>query len=253
MAREWLYGRQAVLASLRARRRHCFSLWLARGVQVKGTVQEILAEAEARACPVQRVEREAILKRVGHSGHQGVALEVSGYPYLDEGEMIARVRDAGGEALVLLLDHLQDPQNVGNVLRTAEIAGVTVAVMPRKRAVGVTPAVVNASAGAVEYLAVARVTNLVRAMEKLQDAGVWVYALEGRADVPPYWAVDLSGPVGIVVGSEGTGLSRLVREHSDGLLRIPMWGRTPSLNAAVAGALALYEVRRQRSTERGEA
>ncbi len=250
MAREWLYGRQAVLAALRARRRHCFTLWLAKGVEPKGIIAHILQEAKALSCALSYVPRTQIQQRVGHGGHQGVALEVSGYPYLDEGQIAPLVRQAGNDALVLLLDHLQDPQNVGNLLRTAEIAGITLAVIPRKRAAGITPAVVNASAGAVEYLYVARVTNLARSMSRLQAEGLWVYALEGGMDAPSYWEVDLSGPIGIVVGSEGTGLSRLIRERSDGLLRIPMWGRTPSLNAAVAGALTLYEVRRQRSTKR---
>ena len=248
MAREWLYGRQAVLASLRARRRHCFTLLIAQGISERGIIAEILKEAHARrGCLVRRVPRAELAHLVAHEGHQGVALEVSRYPYLDEGELYRRVEEAGRDALVLLLDHLQDPQNVGNLLRTAEIAGVTAAVIPRRRAAGITPAVVNASAGAVEYLAVAHVPNLARTIEGLQERGLWIYALEGTADAPAYWEVDLTGAVGIVVGSEGKGLSRLVRERSDGFLRIPMWGQTPSLNAAVAGALALYEARRQRT------
>ncbi len=246
MPREWVYGRQAVLAVLRAARRPCHTLYIAQGTVVKGILGDIVVEATERGCEVVYVPRSEIARRAGSSGHQGVALLTDGYPYLDEVDLLQRVEDAGSDALVLVLDHLQDPQNVGNLLRTAEIAGVTAAVIPKRRAALITPAVVNASAGAVEYLSVSLVTNLARVVEMLQEAGVWVYALEGLPQAPTLWEVDWTGPVGIVVGSEGEGVSRLLRERSDGVVRIPMWGRTTSLNAATAGALALYEVRRQR-------
>ncbi len=247
--REWLYGRQAVLAALKAGRRECYTLLLKEGLMAKGIVGDIVALATERGCEVMYARPSELARRVGSVHHQGVALWVSGYPYLHEGQLLQRVEDAGHEALVLILDHLQDPQNVGNLLRTAEVAGVTVAVIPKRRAALVTPAVVNASAGAVEFLDVALVTNLARTVEMLQERGVWVYALEAVPDAPLYWDVDLLGPVGLIVGSEGEGVSRLLRERSDGLLRIPMWGQTTSLNAATAGALALYEVRRQRARQ----
>ncbi len=246
MPREWLYGRQAVLAALRAARRQCYRLLLAEGTVAKGIVADIVLAATERACEIMYVPRSEIARRAGAPGHQGVALLASGYPYLDEADLLQKTEEAGREALVLILDHLQDPQNVGNLLRTAEVAGVTVAVIPKRRAAQITPAVVNASAGAVEFMAVAQVTNLARIVELLQEAGVWVYALEGVPQAQVIWEADLLGPVGIIVGSEGEGVSRLLRERSDGLLRIPMWGKTTSLNAAAAGALALYEVRRQR-------
>ncbi len=244
--REWLYGRQAVLAALQAGRRECYTLLLKEGILAKGIVADIVEAAIERECEVMYVRPAELNRRVGTVHHQGVALWVSSYPYLHEGELLQRVEDAGHDALVLILDHLQDPQNVGNVLRTAEVAGVTAAVLPKRRSATITPAVVNASAGAVEFLEVALVTNLARVVELLQERGVWVYALEAVDQAPLYWEVDLLGPVGLVVGSEGEGVSRLLRERSDGILRIPMWGRTSSLNAGVAGALALYEVRRQR-------
>ncbi len=247
MPREWLYGRQAVLAALRAGRRPCYRLLLAEGTIAKGIVGDIVLAAAERECETIYVPRSEIARRAGAPGHQGVALLAGSYPYLDEADMLECVEEAGPEALVLILDHLQDPQNVGNLLRTAEVAGVTVAVIPKRRAAQITPAVVNASAGAVEFMNVALVTNLARTVEMLQEAGVWVYALEGVPQAQVYWDMDLLGPVGLIVGSEGEGVSRLLRERSDGLLRIPMWGKTSSLNAAVAGALALYEVRRQRA------
>ncbi len=248
MPREWVYGRQAVLAALRAGRRPCYRLLLAEGTVAKGVVADIVLAAAERECEVVYAPRSEIARRAGAPGHQGVALLVGAYPYLDEAEMLQTVEDAGRKALVLILDHLQDPQNVGNLLRTAEVAGVTVAVIPKRRAAQITPTVVNASAGAVEFINVAQVTNLARTVEMLQEAGVWVYALEGLPQARVIWEADLLGPIGLIVGSEGQGVSRLLRERSDGLLRIPMWGRTPSLNAATAGALALYEVQRQRFT-----
>lgn len=246
MGREWLYGRQAVLAALRAGRRECYTLLLKQGILAKGIVAEIVEAAIDRGCEVMYARPSELTRRVGSVHHQGVALQVSAYPYLHEGQLLEAVEAAGHEALVLILDHLQDPQNVGNLLRTAEVAGVTAVVIPKRRAALVTPAVIHASAGAAEFVNVALVTNLARTVELLQERGVWVFALEAVPDAALYWEVDLLGPVGLVVGSEGEGVSRLLRERSDGVLRIPMWGRTSSLNAAVAGALALYEVRRQR-------
>jgi 23S rRNA (guanosine2251-2'-O)-methyltransferase len=158
-------------------------------------------------------------------------------------------RDAGGSALVLVLDQVQDPQNFGTLLRTCDAVGVTAVVMLDRRQVEVTPAVVNASAGAVEHLAVCLANNLGRAIEALQEVGLWVYALQAGEGASLYTEVDLKGPLGLVVGSEGRGVSRLVRERCDGALQIPMVGRIESLNAAVAGSVVLYEALRQRTAK----
>jgi 23S rRNA (guanosine2251-2'-O)-methyltransferase len=171
---------------------------------------------------------------------------VSPFVYSALADVEALCREAGNKALVLLLDQVQDPQNFGTLLRTAEAVGVTALVMLDRRQVEVTPAVVNASSGAVEHLQVCLANNLPRAIESLQEVGLWVYALNAEPDAPVYTSVDLSGPLGLVVGSEGRGISRLVRERCDGALAIPMRGRVESLNAAVAGSLVLYETLRQR-------
>ena len=148
--------------------------------------------------------------------------------------------------MLLVLDSLQDPQNFGTLLRTAQAVGVNGVLVPEHRAVGVTPAVSNASAGAVEHLDVARVTNLARTLQHLKTEGVWIHGLAVEAE-QPYWAADLSGPLALVVGSEGSGLGRLVRETCDVLVQIPMATRSvQSLNASVAGSLVLYEAFRQR-------
>ena len=184
-------------------------------------------------------ERHALDRLVG-GHHHGVVAEADRFPY-------ARLEEALTETpLILALDSLQDPQNFGTLLRTALAVEASGIVIPEHRAVGVTPAVSNASAGAVEHLRVARVTNLVRALRELKANGVWVYGL-AVGENQPYWDADLSGPLALVVGSEGSGLGRLVAETCDALLQIPMAaGSIQSLNASVAGSLVLYEAFRQR-------
>jgi 23S rRNA (guanosine2251-2'-O)-methyltransferase len=177
-----------------------------------------------------------------------VLAEADAFAYTDLDDVLASAEARGEPPLLLALDSLQDPQNFGSLLRTALAVGVHGVIIPEHRAVGVTPAVSNASAGAVEHLQVARVTNLVRSLNTLKRRDVWVYGL--AVDAPrPYWTADLNGPLALVVGSEGGGLGRLVREACDALVQIPMApGSIQSLNASVAGSLVLYEAYRQRST-----
>ncbi|MFN2242794.1 MAG: 23S rRNA (guanosine(2251)-2'-O)-methyltransferase RlmB [Anaerolineae bacterium] len=244
--REILYGRQPVRETLRARRRQVFKLLLAEGVRPAGVVAQILALAEAAGIPVQTVNRRELDKLGGEVNHQGLAAEVSGYPYVDLAEPMRLAREAGAFPFLLLLDHVQDPQNLGSLLRTAEAAGVHGVIIPGRRAAGVTPAAVRASAGAAEHVRVAQVANLVQAMRQLKAEGVWIAGLEAVPEAQLYTEAALSGPLGLVIGSEGQGLARLVRETCDFLIRLPMLGQVESLNAGVAGAIALYEARRQR-------
>jgi 23S rRNA (guanosine2251-2'-O)-methyltransferase len=182
--------------------------------------------------------------------HQGVTVEASPYTYAELDDILSDVADQLVPPLLLLLDLLQDPQNLGSLLRTAEAVGVHGVVIPQRRAVGVTPAVVSASAGAVEHLQVARVANLARTLDELKRRDFWVTGLDLGATTQVYDQVDLSGPLALVVGSEGSGLRRLVREKCDFLMQLPMRGRVASLNAAVAGSVALYEIDRQRRVEK---
>ena len=244
--REILYGRQPVRETLRARRRQVFKLAVARGIKRTGVVGQILALADQAGIPVQMVDRRELDKLGGEVNHQGLAAEVSGYPYVDLAEPLEAARQLDSPPFLLLLDHIQDPQNLGSLLRTAEAAGVHGVVIPGRRAAGVTAAAVRASAGAAEHVRVALVTNLVRAIETLKAEGVWMAGLEAVPGAQLYTEADLGGSLGLVVGSEGKGLSRLVRERCDYLLRLPMLGQVESLNAAVAGAITLYEARRQR-------
>ncbi|MDH7486065.1 MAG: 23S rRNA (guanosine(2251)-2'-O)-methyltransferase RlmB [Anaerolineae bacterium] len=243
---ERLYGRQAVREALRAGRRQAIRLWLAEGVRETDVVAEIVALAEAAGCPVQRRERRELDRLV--SGNQGVVLEASPYPYADLADILALARQRGEPPLLLVLDHLEDPRNVGALLRTAEAVGVHGVVLPRRRSAAITPVASDTSAGAAEHLRVAQVTNLARTLAELKQAGLWVAGLEALPEAQPYDAVDLGGPLALVVGSEGRGLSRLVRERCDWLLKLPLRGRVGSLNAAVAASIVLYQVLRCRET-----
>jgi 23S rRNA (guanosine2251-2'-O)-methyltransferase len=245
--REILYGRNAVCESLLAGQRKAYKLVLAEGVRQTDTVGQIVFLAERAGVPVTRTERRN-LDRIGDVNHQGVALETSEYPYLSLDQVLARAQARDESPQLLLLDLLKDPQNVGSLLRTAEAVGVHGAVIQQRRAVGITPAVVQASAGAVEHLWVAQVTNLVDAIRRLKAHNVWVAGLEAARGAQQYDQADLSGPLALVVGSEGEGLRRLVRDRCDFLLCLPMCGQVTSLNAAVAGSIVLYEAWRQRTS-----
>lgn len=243
--REILYGRNAVYESLRAGRRKPYRLVLAEGVRQTDIVGQIVFLAEQARVPVSRTERRN-LDHLGNVRHQGVTLETSEYPYSSLDEILAVAQSRPQAPLLLLLDLLQDPQNVGSLLRTAEAVGVHGVVIQRRRAVGITPAVIQTSAGAAEHLRVAQVTNLAETIGLLKAHDVWVAGLEAAPGAQQSDQADLNGPLALVVGSEGEGLRRLVRTRCDFLLQLPMHGQVTSLNAAVAGSVVLYEALRQR-------
>jgi len=205
----------------------------------------LLTLAQQRGIRVEMLNRRELDVWAGDH-HQGVAAEAEPFAYAHLDDIFSRAGEGGSPPLLLALDSLQDPQNFGTLLRTAQACGTHGVLIPAHRAVGVTPAVSNASAGAVEHLLVTQVTNLARALGELKSRGVWVYGLAVEAD-QSFWDADLTGPMALVVGSEGSGLGRLVRERCDALVNIPMVpGAVQSLNVSVAGSLVLYEVLRQR-------
>ena len=235
---EILSGSNSVREALVAGRRQITKILLAEGVSERGTIADILELSQRAEIPVSRVRRSELDRLGDKTQHQGVAAQVSFYPYVEFGDLLGM----GGEhPFLLALDSLQDPQNVGSLLRTAEAVGVHGVLLPRRRSAQVTPAVSRASAGAVEHLRVAQVVNLVRALDDLKAGGVWVVGLEGHPEAQDYRTVDLNMPLVLVVGSEGHGLRRLIVERCDWLLRVPMRGRINSLNVSVAGSLALYQ------------
>lgn len=251
---ELVYGRQPVREVLRAGRRKVHALYLAQGMQTTDVLQESMRLAEEAGAVVESIERDRLDAWLTGANHQGVALAVDPYPYASLDRVLALARQRQEDPLLLLLDRVQDPQNLGTLLRTADACGVHGIVIPRHHAAGVTPAVVSASAGAVEHLLVCEETNLVATLKHLQAEGLWIAGLEAHPSAQLYDAVDMGGPLGIVVGSEGFGLGRLVTEACDWLLALPMVGHINSLNAAVAGSILLFHVRRMRAmTTRGDA
>ncbi len=243
---EWIFGRNPVEEVLAAGRRTASEIVLPpSGADGDEQLQRICDEARSRRLVIRSMERDQLdrLTRFGH--HQGVAIKTSAYPYVGFDEILSDV-EADENALVLVLDHLEDPQNVGAVLRTACAVGVTGVVIPEDRACGITPAAVRSSAGGSEYVKVARVVNLVRAMEDLKDSGVWFTGLDWGKDAKMYTDIDFSGRSGLVIGAEGAGISRLVRTKCDFIAELPMPGGFESLNAGVAAAVTMYEVLRQR-------
>lgn len=242
---ETLYGRNAVYETLRAGRRDFYRLTLAEGIRETEVIDEILHLAREVDLPVEYADRSTF-EQFGNFNHQGVVLEASAHPYSLLDELYASAESADEPPLFLLLDLLKDPHNVGSLLRTAEAVCVHGVVIQRRRAVDITPAVVHTSVGAVEHLRVAQVTNLVRAIGWLKEQRVWIAGLEAVGDAQDYDRADLTGALGVVVGSEGKGMRRLVRERCDFLIRLPMKGLVTSLNASVAGSVVLYEVLRQR-------
>lgn len=243
---ELLYGRNAVREALRARRRTFQRLLVSAGAQEAGTLGEVVRIAEEAGVPVARVDRRDLDRRFRDANHQGVALECGDYPYAELEDCLALAEERGESVLLLMLDHLQDPQNIGTLLRTAEVVGVHGVIIPGRRAAEITPAVVNASSGAVEHLRVAVITNLAATIEQVQRAGVWVVGVEDDPRAQEYDRVDLDMPLALVLGAEGPGLARLTRERCDFLVRLPMRGQIASLNVAVAGSIVLYHAWRTR-------
>jgi 23S rRNA (guanosine2251-2'-O)-methyltransferase len=247
-----LFGRNPVTEALRAGRnvRRLYVQETAHG----GSLVELEGLARRARVPIERVERRALDRIANTDRHQGVAAEVLDFDYADLDDILDRAKASGDPPFILVLDSIQDPQNLGALIRTAEAVGVHGVVIPKRRSAGVTPVVEKASAGATEHIPIAEVTNLAQTIQELKKQGVWSIGLDASAKQDDSrLAPDL--PVAVVVGSEGQGLSRLVRDRCDLLLRLPMRGKINSLNAAVAGSIVLYNLSRARqsfqASERG--
>lgn len=241
-----VYGIHPVLEALTARASEVERLLLVEGALSSGMAAEVLALAQAARVRVERVAREHLSGLAAGGVHQGVAAELRAYAYAELEDLLTLARTANQPPLVVVLDGIQDPHNLGAIIRSAYAFGAHGVVVGRDRAVGVTGAVAKASAGAVEHVRVARVTNISRALEELKTAGLWVAAADPKGDTP-LWKAPLDGPIALVVGAEGEGVRPGVLGHSDFRLRIPMAPGLASVNASVAAALLLYEVARQRA------
>ncbi len=242
---ELIGGRRPVVEALAAGRT-AQRLLVAAGSRPSPELKALLAAARSASVPIQTVDADELRRLAGFDGHQGVLLEVADRRWSDLPEILARARLRGHDPLVLVLENLQDPMNFGTLLRSAEAAGVDGAVFPERGAAPLSAAAVKASAGASEHLLLARVESLGEAIRDLQDRGLRVVAADQDAAATA-WTADLTGPLAIVVGSEGSGVSGATRRRCDLLVRFPMAGQIASLNAATAGALLLFETVRQRS------
>lgn len=237
---EFIFGHWAIMESLRAGRRQFEQLLLTDTVEEKGLVGEITTTAQDRGVKIKRVPRRIIDDLANGANHQNMVLRVSPYPYVDLEDVLDVAVKREEKPFLLLLDLLKDPQNVGVLLRIADAVGIHGVIIQERRSVAVTPAVVNASSGAVEHLQVVQVTNLVQTMKDLKSQDIWMVGLDIGPNVPPIDRTDLNMPIGIVLGSEGEGMRRLVRDTCDILVCLPMRGTVASLNVATVGSIALY-------------
>ena len=242
--KEIIYGRNTVYEALKANRRKVYKLMIAEGAQEKGNLAEAIKLAAERAIPIQRVKRETLDHQA--DSHQGIMADVDAYQYSAVEDMLELAQQRNEPPLILILDVIQNPQNLGTLLRTAEAVGAHGVIIPQRRGVEVTQAVVNASSGASEHLLIAQVVNLVVTMTDLKQHEIWITGLDNLPEAKSIEEADLSGAIGLVVGNEGEGMRRLVRETCDFLVKLPMRGQMESLNAAVAGSIVLYEILRQR-------
>ncbi|MCM1144925.1 MAG: 23S rRNA (guanosine(2251)-2'-O)-methyltransferase RlmB [Blautia sp.] len=235
-------GRNAVIEAFRAGKT-IDKLFLLDNCQ-DGPIMTIKREAKKQDCIVKYVTRER-LDQISETGrHQGVIAQTSAYEYADIGDMLEKAKQKGEPPFLFLLDNIEDPHNLGAIIRTANLAGAHGVIIPKNRAVGLTAVVAKASAGALNYTPVAKVTNLKRTIEELKKEGLWFVCAD--MDGPPMYRLDLKGPIGLVIGSEGEGVGRLVKEACDLTAAIPMKGDIDSLNASVAAGVLAYEIVRQR-------
>ena len=238
-----LEGRNAVLEVLKSGR-DIEKIIVQKG-NVEGTIRRIAGMAKERGIVVQEAARQKLDEMSQTKNHQGVIAVVSEHEYAEVDDILRSAAEKGEKPFIIILDNITDPHNLGAVIRTAECAGAHGVIIPKRRSVGLTAVVGKTSAGALEYMPVARVTNIARTIEELKKHGVWVACAD--MDGEDYYDASLDGAIALVIGSEGEGVSRLVKEKCDFTVSIPMYGKISSLNASVAGALLMYEVVRQRN------
>lgn len=237
-----IYGINAVAEALKARGRGFEYVAIARE-RHDGRVQRIVAECHSAGVPVRAMPRQELERLAGTAGHQGVVAVTSEKQYAEVDDLLAQRR--GRHAFLLVLDGVEDPHNLGAIIRTADAAGADGIIIPERRAVGVTATVAKASAGASEHLPIAKATNVSRTLEQLKRQNIWTVGLDERGN-SAYDQLDYNMDCALVLGAEGKGLHELVRKHCDFVVSIPMLGRVPSLNVSVAAAVVMYEVARQR-------
>ena len=243
---EMIAGKNPVLEALRAGR-EINKLWIADGVKKTG-VEELLDLARERGVLVNFVPKEKINKLA--ENHQGIVASVAAYDYAEIDDLFAAAKAKNEDPFFLILDELEDPHNLGSIMRTADAIGVHGIIIPKRRAVGLTAVVAKASTGAIEHVPVVRVTNLAQTVDELKERGVWIAGTDAKGSAD-YRKMDATLPLAIIIGSEGKGMARLLKDKCDFLYHLPMIGHVTSLNASVAAALLMYEVYRKRNELNG--
>ncbi|WP_374016403.1 23S rRNA (guanosine(2251)-2'-O)-methyltransferase RlmB [Paenibacillus thiaminolyticus] len=241
---EYIAGKHSVTEALRSGRT-IHKIWIADNAQ-KHLTQPIIAEAKKTGVIVQTADKRKLDQMAEGVQHQGVVAQVAAYDYVEVDDILARAEAKGETPFLLVLDEIEDPHNLGSILRTADCTGVHGVIIPKRRSVGLTATVSKTSAGAVEYVPVARVTNLAQTMEQLKERGIWLVGTDVSATQDLYETDLFTMPLALVIGNESKGMGRLVKQTCDALLKLPMAGEINSLNASVAAGIFMYEVVRRR-------
>ncbi|MGF1540933.1 MAG: 23S rRNA (guanosine(2251)-2'-O)-methyltransferase RlmB [Pleurocapsa sp.] len=239
-----VYGRHGVLAVLKGDRQ-INRIWITNKLRSNPQFYSLIQDAKANGTVVDEVEISRLDRLSGGANHQGIVAQIAPYTYWELSDLIAAAKAKTDSPVIIIADGIEDPHNLGAIIRTAEAMGIQGIVIPQRRAVGVNSTVMKVAAGALEYMAIARVVNLNKAIAQLKEAGFWIYGTAAESSKLLH-TINFSGAIGLVVGSEGKGLSQLTQRYCDELVAIPLVGKTPSLNASVATAIAIYEVIRQR-------
>ncbi|MGG0763284.1 23S rRNA (guanosine(2251)-2'-O)-methyltransferase RlmB [Bacillus paramycoides] len=242
MSSEYIIGRNPVIEALRSGR-DINKIWIAEGA-TKGQVQIVLALAKENKIILQHAPKKK-LDQLVEGNHQGVIAQVAAYQYAELEDLFKVAEKRNEDPFFLILDEIEDPHNLGSIMRTADATGAHGIIIPKRRAVGLTASVAKASTGAIEYIPVARVTNLSRTIDELKERGLWIAGTDAKGKTD-YRHLDGKMPIGLVIGSEGKGMSRIIGEKCDFLITLPMVGKVTSLNASVAASLLMYEVYRKR-------
>lgn len=243
MSEEYIAGKNPVIEALKSTR-DINKILISEGSQ-RGQMQQVTKLAKEANVIVQFVPKKK-LDQIYEGNHQGVIAQVAAYEYAELDDLFAAAEKKNEAPFFLLLDEIEDPHNLGSIMRTADAAGAHGIIIPKRRAVGLTATVAKASTGAIEYIPVVRVTNLSRTIEELKERGIWIAGTDASAK-EDYRSIDGALPLGLVIGSEGKGMGRLIRDKCDFLLSLPMAGKVTSLNASVAASLLMYEVYRKRN------
>ncbi|QOR66749.1 23S rRNA (guanosine(2251)-2'-O)-methyltransferase RlmB [Cytobacillus suaedae] len=243
MSSEFIIGKNPVVEALKSER-EINKIWIAEGSQ-KGQMSQVVGMAKEKGILVQFVPKKKIDQMV-EGNHQGVVASVAAYKYAELEDLFNSAKTRGEDPFFLLLDELEDPHNLGSIMRTADAVGAHGIIIPKRRAVGLTATVAKASTGAIEHIPVVRITNMAQTIEELKARGVWIVGTDAKGK-DDYRNMDGTMPIGLVIGSEGKGMGRLIRDKCDFLVRLPMAGKVTSLNASVAASLLMYEVYRKRN------